>query len=163
MPEGSGLRVGSYVAFLLAVLGALAWATGTSLLLPSLGPSAYALASVDESPRRVVVGQLVGALAAFLAVLVVAPASGPFLGVDAQSAPGFRRIAAAVLATVAATLGMRASNATHAPAYATVLIVAMGIADRLIDVLAFAGGVFVLVGMHAFCKRLGPWNPPYAG
>jgi hypothetical protein len=58
---------------------------------------------------------------------------------------------------------MRASNATHAPAYATVLIVAMGIADRLIDVLAFAGGVFVLVGMHAFCKRLGPWNPPYAG
>jgi hypothetical protein len=163
MPEGSGLRVGTYVAFLLAVLGALAWATGNSVLLPSLGPSAYALASIDESPRRVVVGQLVGVLAAFFAVLAVAPTSGPFLGVDARSAPGFRRVAAGVLATVAATLGMHATNARHAPAYATVLIVSMGIADRPVDVLSFAGGVFALVGLHAFCKRFSPCNPPYAG
>jgi hypothetical protein len=161
MRQLSGLAVGTYVAFLLAVLGALAWATGNSVLLPSLGPSAYALATVDESPRRVVVGQLIGALAAFLAVLTVAPASGPLLGVDAQSAAGYRRVTAAVLATVAATLGMHSANARHAPAYATVLIVSLGFADRPIDVLSFAGGVFALVGLHAFCKRFSPWNPPY--
>jgi hypothetical protein len=48
MRRSLGLDAGTYVAFLLAVLGALAWATGSAILPPSLGPSAFVLAAIDD-------------------------------------------------------------------------------------------------------------------
>ncbi|MDH5019395.1 HPP family protein [Halobacterium rubrum] len=157
-----GLGAGTYVAFLLAVLGAIAWATGTAALLPSLGPSAYVLAAIDDRPRRVVVGQFVGALAAFLAVLAFAGTATPLLDAAAGSTAGLRRIAAALVATVVATVGMTATDSLHPPAYATVLIVSLGIADDALDVVAFGVGVLVLVATHGAVDRLGPWRPPYS-
>ncbi|WP_232702779.1 HPP family protein [Halobacterium wangiae] len=157
-----GLGVGTYVAFLLAVLGALAWTTGTAILLPSLGPSAYVLAAINDQPRRVVVGQLASVLAAFLAVLLFASGAAPLLDAAPQSLAGLQRVAAALAATVAATVAMYATESLHPPAYATVLIVSLGIADGVGDVLAFAVGVFVLVGAHVAVGRHGPWKPPYS-
>jgi hypothetical protein len=159
MARAEGAAVGGYVAVLLGVLGALAWLTGAAFLLPSLGPSAYVLATSDQSPRRVVGGQFAGALAAFFAVVVVAGDAAPLLGTPAQSPAGGRRIAAALAATVAATAAMYATDTRHAPAYATVLIVALGIADTGAAVLAFAAGVVVLVGTHLAAKRTGAWRP----
>jgi hypothetical protein len=147
--RAEGAAVGGYVAALLGVLGALAWLTGAAFLLPSLGPSAYVLATSDQSPRRVAGGQFAGALAAFLAVALLAGDAAPLLGTQAQSPAGGRRIAAALAATVAATAAM----------YATVLIVALGIADTGPAVVAFAAGVVVLVGTHLAAKRAGVWRP----
>jgi hypothetical protein len=161
MARTYGVVVGSYLAFLLAVLGALAWATGAAILLPSLGPSAYVLAAIDHQPRRVVVGQLLGALLAFAAVLTIAAGATPLLDATAQSTAAGRRVAAAVVSTAAVTVGMHLTNSIHPPAYATVLIVLLGIADGPEDVVAFAAGVFVLVGVHTAVERHGPWEPPY--
>jgi hypothetical protein len=162
MSARAGFEVGTYVAFLLAVLGALAWTTGEAFLLPSLGPSAFVLAAVDDRPRRVVVGQLVGVFTAFLAVLALATDVAGLLEASAYSVAGLRRVAAALAATVVATVGMYGTDSLHPPAYATVLIVSLGIADAALDVVAFALGVFVLVGTHLALADHGPWNPPYS-
>lgn len=161
MTRTYGAVVGAYVAFLVAVLGALAWGTGAAILLPSLGPSAYVLAAIDHQPRRVVVGQLLGVFLAFGAVLALAAGTTPILDAAAQSSAAGRRVAAAVVATAAVTVGMRLTNSIHPPAYATVLIVSLGIADAPEDVAAFVAGVFVLVGVHTAVERYGPWQPPY--
>ena len=162
MSRRLGLDTGTYVAFLLSVVGALAWATGSAMLLPSLGPSAYVLAAIDDEPRRVVVGQFVGALAAFGAVVAFAAGVPPLLEAAPQSTAAFRRVAAALVATVVATVGMHATNSRHPPAYATVLIVSLGIADGAREVAAFAAAVVVLVGTHLAALRYGPWDPPYS-
>jgi len=157
-----GAEAGTYVAVLLAVLGVLAWTTGEAVLLPSLGPSAFVLAAVDDRPRRVVLGQLVGAAVAFAAVLALADGVAPLLDARPWSLAGGRRIAAALAATVAATAGMYGTNSLHPPAYATVLIVSLGIADAAVDVAAFAAGVLVLAGTHRLVDAYGPWRPPYS-
>lgn len=43
-----GVRVSSYVGFLLGTLGLFAWVVGQPLLIPSVGPSAFALATLSE-------------------------------------------------------------------------------------------------------------------
>jgi CBS-domain-containing membrane protein len=84
------------------------------------------------------------------------------LDAAAFSVAGLRRVAPALAATVAATAGMYATDSLHPPAYATVLIVSLGIADAAVDVAAFAVGVVVLVATHLGVERVGPWNPPYS-
>jgi hypothetical protein len=57
---------------------------------------------------------------------------------------------------------MDVTDSRHPLAYATVLIVSLGIADGAREVAAFAVAVFVLVGTHLVAERYGPWNPPYS-
>ncbi|WP_435099916.1 HPP family protein [Halarchaeum sp. P4] len=140
------------LTWLLGPLALLAWLTGMPFLLPSLGPSAYVLVTRERpwraTAREVILGQAVGVLLAFLAVRVLV---GPLAGVTLlpHTAVGLRQVAAVVVAVVAATLGMAALEARHAPAYATVLIFTLGIPGRAVDVLVFLGGVGLLLVLDA--------------
>jgi len=152
-----GLRDAASLAVLLGPLALLAWATGLPVLLPSLGPSAYALVVRDRPwralAREVILGQIVGVVVAFAAVrALVGPLSG--LGLLAHTATGLHQVAAVVVAVIAATIGMSLLRARHAPAYATVLIFTLGIPGRAIDVLVFCGGVCFLLCLDAARTRL---------
>lgn len=74
-PRSYGLGVSSYVVFHLAIPGLLSWVGGQRFLLPSLGPSIFALATLPNHemhlPRRVIGGQTIGAISAFLAAHLI--------------------------------------------------------------------------------------------
>ncbi|GGN07471.1 HPP family protein [Halarchaeum nitratireducens] len=154
---GVGLGDAASLAVLLGPLALLAWATGLPVLLPSLGPSAYALVVRDRPwrplARELLLGQVVGVVVAFAAVRTLV---GPLTGLDllAHTATGLHQVAAVVVAVITATVGMTLLDARHAPAYATVLIFTLGIPGRAIDVLVFCGGVVCLLCLDAARTRL---------
>jgi len=156
-PDRLGLRLAGALCLLLGPLAALAWASDLPLLLPSLGPSAYVLVTRTDAHRALVretaLGQAIGVLTAFVAVRALV---GPLAVVALlpHTVLGLHQVAAVVVAVVAATLGMSALDARHAPAYATVLIFALGIPARGIDVLVFLVGVAALLALDAARRRL---------
>ncbi|WP_254532111.1 HPP family protein [Natrinema gelatinilyticum] len=142
-----------YVGALLAVPGLLAWVTGRALLFPSLGPSAFLLATVRTgevtSPRRVVGGHVIGVLAGLVAYHTIAPglevtASAPMLTV-AQ----LRLVASGILAATLTSGGMLATETVHPPACATTLIVSLGLLPSVVDGALIVFAVVVLVLLHA--------------
>lgn len=116
---------------LIVVLGLVAWASGASFLFPSLGPSAYLLATrprgPNNRPRPVVGGHAIGVVVGFAAYstlgdgLVVTGTLPPF------ALPEFHLIASAVLSVVGTTVLMLLTDLRHAPACATTLIVSLGL------------------------------------
>ncbi|MFA9416112.1 HPP family protein [Natrinema sp. HArc-T2] len=141
-----------YVGVLLAVPGTLAWVTGQPLIFPSLGPSAFLLAtSRDESvtaPRRVIGGHLVGVVAGLLAYHTIAPglevtAAAPMLATDQ-----FRLVTSGVVAVALTSGGMLATETGHPPACATTLIVSLGLLPLAVDAMLIAVAVIILVGAH---------------
>ena len=152
-----GLRLAAVLTLLLGPLAVLAWLLGLPVLLPSLGPSAYALATRERAwrslAREVAIGQTVGVVVAFLAVRALV---GPLRAVSLlpHTAGGLHQVVAVVLAVGLATVGMSALDARHAPAYATVLIFTLGIPGRAVDVIVFLGGVATLLALDAARVRL---------
>ncbi|GGL51720.1 HPP family protein [Halocalculus aciditolerans] len=146
--------LGVYLAGLLAPVTLLAWATGFPFILPSLGPSAYVLATSEGRERETVVGQAVGVVAAYVCVrALVGPLAS--VGFVPHTLGGLAQVAAILVAVVLATLGMAAADSRHAPAYATVLIFTLGIPSRGVDVLVFLAGVAFLVAAHAALDSVG--------
>ncbi|WP_254521700.1 HPP family protein [Natrinema caseinilyticum] len=142
-----------YVGVLLAVPGLLAWVTGRALLFPSLGPSAFLLATVRSGevtePRRVVGGHVIGALAGLVAYHTIAPglevtASAPVLAI-----PQLRLVASGILAATLTSGGMLATETVHPPACATTLIVSLGLLPSVVDGALIVVAVVVLVLVHA--------------
>jgi len=152
------LRQSAVASALLSVSGALAWLTGSPLVFPSLGPSAYLLA-VDPSaptcrPRRVVGGHVVGIAGGLLAYYLLAQGlvvTEPF---PPLSEPGFRLATSAALATGLTTLGMLVTDLRHAPACATTLIVSLGLLPTVREAAGIGFAVIVLVGVHAVGRAL---------
>ena len=140
-----------YAGVLLAVLGVVAFVTGQPFVFPSLGPSAFALAADRRGGAarfyRVVGGHLVGAVAGFLAYVLVAPGvvvtAPPALSVD-----GARLAASGVLSVVATSWGMLAADAVHPPACATTLIVSLGLLSTPLEVAIIVASVVVLMAVH---------------
>lgn len=160
-----GLVESTYVGFHVLLLGLLSWATGQRFLLPSLGPSVFALSTLPDHemnyPQRVVVGQFVGVLAGFGAAQLVLGGLAPGSQVPPLSMQGLRQVVATLLAVVGATVGMYVTENQHPPAYATTLIVSMGFITRLTQIVVFLAGVLVVTGVHEANKRVGPWDLPY--
>ncbi|MFC7167621.1 HPP family protein [Halospeciosus flavus] len=152
-----GLRLAAYVAAHMGGLALLAWATGRPLLLPSLGPSAYILASRKTQTgliRETVGGQAIGAIAAYASVLVLV---GPLEQVrmfPALTTVGLLQVVAVVVAVVTATVGMSVFRVLHAPAYATVLIFALGIPQGAMAVPIFLAAVVGMVAVHEVLRRV---------
>lgn len=135
---------------LLAVTGALAVVSGEPFVFPSLGPSAYLLATAgdEQTARRVVGGHAVGVVAGWLAYvafaggLVVTDPLAPF-GI------GVARLAVAgMVAVTATTLGMLLTDTRHAPACATTLIVSLGLLASPRELGVLFVGVCVLYAAH---------------
>ena len=116
------------VSSLLLAVGLIGLAAGQPWFFPSLGPSAFLQA---ENPREkssrfynTVVGHLVGLGAGMAAVLLLGASSAPGVLATKELAPV--RLWAAVLSAVLTMLGLSLLKATHPPAAATMLLVALG-------------------------------------
>lgn len=155
--DAFGLPLAASLVALLGPLAALAWLSGLPFLLPSLGPSAYVLVARERPYRSVaretVVGQFAGAVVAYAAVRALV---GPLASVTLlpHTAAGLRQVAAVLVAVVAATVAMRALDAVHAPAYATVLIFTLGVPPRARDLPVFCSAVVALVVLGAALARV---------
>ncbi|ESP89342.1 HPP family protein [Candidatus Halobonum tyrrellensis] len=147
MSSGRRIAVESVGAgALLAVAGALAWVTGRPLVFPSLGPSAYVLATDAESTTasRVLGGHAVGVVAGLVSYHALA--GGAFaLAAHPPADPAAARLAvSAVCAVGLTTAGTAAARVRHTPACATTLIVALGLLSTPADALVVGVGVTAL-------------------
>lgn len=116
------------VAGLLAVVGAIALAAGQPWLFPSLGPSAYLVAETPDRPSsrfyNGVVGHLVGFAAGAVVVGLLGAADAPSVLSSKTLTPV--RAEAAALSAGLTMVGLIALRASHPPAAATTLLVALG-------------------------------------
>lgn len=133
-------------AALLFLAALIAWATHKPLIFASLGPTAYELVETPERksarPYNVVVGHLVGVLAAFLALWAMDAWSTPGIG---QGTIGWPRIGAVVLAagiTVVVTLLIKA---TQPAALSSTLLISLGNMQTWQDGFMIMGGVLIVL------------------
>jgi hypothetical protein len=145
-----------HAGLLLCVAGGLAWLSGRPFVFPSLGPSAYLLATASGdqvSARRVLGGHAVGVLAGLAAYHAVAPGL-VITGESAALAPGGLRLAASgALSVTLTTGGMLATDTAHAPACATTLIVSLGLLSSVVEGEVIMLAVGALFGTHGVARR----------
>ncbi|MFC7045791.1 HPP family protein [Halobacteriaceae archaeon GCM10025711] len=142
----------AYAAFLVGVAGALAWATGRPFVFPSLGPTAFVLATVRDGrtldARRVVGGHAIGVasgLAAYHAIAAGSVLTAP----TSAFATAKLGLGAAGVASVALTAGgMLATDTVHPPAVATTLIVSLGLLSTPVEGGIVLVAVAVLYAVH---------------
>jgi hypothetical protein len=130
-------------ALLVLVVGALGVLVGLPWLVPSIGPSAVLVAVSPNHPTarpwNTIVGHAGGMVAGFLAIALLGAASAPTVLGDHQLAPV--RVGSAALA-IAITIGLGyLLRATHPPAAATTLLVALGSIATYQDALVVMAGV----------------------
>lgn len=149
------LSVGVNIFLHFLFLGALAWITGQPFLFPSLGPSAYLLAT-GEKPRaqgayHVIGGHAIAGVAGLLAYMVFAPG---LIVVDAfEQGQHFstevgKLVLSGIAAMVVTTVGMLWSDTNHPAACATTLIVALGLMSTVVDIVIIVISVALLVAFH---------------
>lgn len=154
---------GLYAGVLFVVLGCFAWATGRAFLFPSLGPSAFVLAFHTRETRapaaRIVAAHAMGALAGFLAYSLLAPGF-VITGALAPFDPAGLRLAASAIASIVLTSwAMLATDAIHAPACATTLIVSLGLLSTPAEVALIVVSVVLLVAVHTATVRAAERRP----
>jgi len=149
------LSAGVNVILHFLFLGLLAWGTGQPLLFPSLGPSAYLMAT-GEQPRaqgayHVIGGHTIATACGLAAYFVFADG---LLVIDAfdQGEPFSIDVArlglSAIAAMVTTTVLMLWTNTNHAAACATTLIVALGLMSTILEGVIIVIAVCILVGFH---------------
>lgn len=115
-------------AFLMLIVGLLGLAFRQPWLFPSLGPTAFLQAEQPEQPTarfyNTVAGHLHGLVAGVLAVLILGASTAPPVLSTGELTPV--RVWAAVLAVVLNMLFGFVLKASHPPAAATTLLVALG-------------------------------------
>jgi hypothetical protein len=148
---------------LLLIVGLAGLLVGRPWLLPSLGPTAVLQTEAPAHPTsrawNVVMGHLGGLLAGFAAVLIFNASHAPVVLVAKQLPP--ERVGAAVLAVLLTVLLGILLRASHPPAAATTLLVALGSIATLSDALNLAAAVLILavIGELARRVRLGRVTP----
>jgi len=149
---------GLYAGLLFTVLGAVAWATGQPFIFPSLGPSAYVLAFDRRGERsrtyRVVGSHVIGAVVGLVSYLVFAEGVVLVGGLEPLSTDGLRLATSGVVSVAVTTWGMIATDAKHAPACATTLIVSLGLLSTVRKAATIVVSVVILVGVHWATLRL---------
>lgn len=149
------LSAGINVTLHFVFLGGLAWASGQPFLFPSLGPSAYLLATGEKpravGPYHVIGGHAIAAAAGLITYLLVADG---LLVVDAfEAGQRFspevgRLVLSGIVAMLLTTIGMLWSDTNHPAACATTLIVALGLMSTLLEAAIIVVAVALLVGFH---------------
>lgn len=137
---------------LIAALGVFAWATGLPMLFPSLGPSAFVLASFPESEassaKRVIGSHVLGVIAGFITYhlfangIVITDPIAPF------SVVGLEIAASGIGAILLTVVSMLYFGVRHPPACATTLIVALGLLPTLFDGFLIVVAVAILVAIQ---------------
>ena len=144
-------------AVVLAVIGVTAWKTGVPWLFPSLGPT---LAIQTEAPGtevarpwNVVAGHAIGAAVGIASVWLTGAVHEPAVNV-AHIVSGTRLIAA--IAAMLASMGLQAlARASHPPAQATTLLIALGALDADVHgALVLGAGVAQVALLGEAARRL---------
>ena len=152
------VRTGAHASVLLSVTGVVAWTTGTAFVFPSLGPTAYLLASQRTRDRgrlaRVVAGHVVGVAAGLLAYRTLAPGIVVTADLAARSPELAAVVASGACALAVTSAAMLALDTVHPPACATTLIVALGLLPTLREGVFITVAVVVLVAAHVATTRV---------
>lgn len=149
------LSAGIYTTLQFLVLGLIAWATGRPFIFPSLGPSAYLMATAEvdraEGAYHVIGGHTVAVITGMIAYHPIAgghASPDAFGGEATPFAPEILLLAAsATVGMVLCTITMLVLKTNHPAACATVLIVALGIMSDPID------GAIIVV-LYVFQERI---------
>ncbi|MFC6903925.1 HPP family protein [Halalkalicoccus tibetensis] len=161
------ISAGIYVASHFIVLGIIALLTGQPFIFPSLGPSAYLMAT-GETKRaaggyHVIGGHFVAVITGSIAYHPIADGlvATEELGEAGRFAPEiFQLAASSTVAMVLCTVGMLAAKTNHPAACATTLIVALGLLTGPLNITIIMGSVVILYVLHEKvlypgAKRLG--------
>lgn len=124
----------------------MAWFTGAAFIFPSLGPTAYLLASDEQfsySANTVIGGHACGVIGGWVSYHVIAAPYDMMHISGAMSYEGLMLVSGSVIAIILTIVLMLLFNASHPPACATTLIVSLGILpswqDSILIVLAVTG------------------------
>jgi hypothetical protein len=143
-------------AVMLLVVGALGLAVGKPWLGPSLGPSVVLMAMMPSHPTargwNTLMGHVGGLIMGFVAVLLVGAINEPVVLQTGQlTAPRVIAAALAVALTVLAGILLRAS---HPPAAATTLLVALGSISTLDQAGALVAGAAIIALLGELVRRV---------
>ena len=154
------LRMALTTGSLTGLLGLVAWVGGVPALFPSLGPTAYALATAPDAPTSqppwVVGGHAIGVIAGLACYHAVGGGAVVTSAFAPLSTTGLRLAASGCLAVALTTAGMLATRYQHPPACATTLIVALGLLPTLRDGLVVVLAVSLMVGVTTVLDRAVP-------
>jgi hypothetical protein len=147
----SPIAAGMLVVF----VGGIACLAGQPWLIPSLGPTAYLQAETPAHPSsrfyNTVVGHLIGLVMGFLAVAIFNAWQSPGVLTDHQLV--LTRVWAGALALGLTLLVALLLKASHPPAGATTLLVALGGIKTAQDAMNAMAGVLVLALLGAAFRR----------
>jgi hypothetical protein len=141
----------------MAVIGAIAWASGVPWLFPSLGPTIAIQSQAPDShvarPWNVVMGHLAGAAVGFACVHATgAIREAP---VNVEHFISASRLAAAVAAMVLSMSLQHFLDADHPPAQATTLLIVVGALDAdLHGALVLLAGIALIALLGEGVRRL---------
>jgi CBS domain-containing membrane protein len=156
------LFFGSFSA--LAVLGALSLATGTMLLFPPLGATAFLMftspRAAAASPRNTLFGYVLGLGAGYLSLACTGLLASPSVlagGVDGA------RVIAAALSVALTSVAMVRLRCVHPPAGATTLVVSLGLVTKApLVAMLMAGAALLALFALATHRALGTPYPLWA-
>lgn len=141
-----------YSGMLLTVTGALAWITGRAFIFPSLGPSAFLMATLRQGEavtgRRVIGGHFIGVVAGLVAYHAIASGYQVAPVTAVFDAGQLRLVTSGIVAVMLTTAGMLATETVHPPACATTLIVSLGLLSSLVDAGLIVLSICIVFGVH---------------
>lgn len=138
------------------VLGLITLVTGRPFLFPSLGPSAYLMATGEkaraEGAYHVIGGHTVAVVAGLIAYALLGNEVSAYV-IFARPDPAFSvdlvsLVGSATVAMMLTTTTMLVTNTNHAAACATTLIVALGLMGGLADAAIIVTAVAILWYFH---------------
>lgn len=131
---------------MLGTLGLLAFALHHPLIFPSLGPTAFLMATSPRSkiasPQNTILGHLIGALCGYLSLVIFGLTNTPAIIISGIS---IQFIMAAALSIALTSFLMKMLSFEHPPAGATTLIISLGIMHTIPDIIVLMLAVILLV------------------
>jgi CBS domain-containing membrane protein len=138
----------------IGLLALVAMLSGTPLVFPSLGPTAFMLfhdpQAEASSPRHTILGHAIGIVCGFAALWMTGLANAPPTMTEHLN---LARVLCAVIALASTGLLMSAAKLWHPPAGATTLIVALGFITQPYHLLVMEAAVVALVVMAMGINR----------
>lgn len=147
----------------IGIITAVAHWSGSPLVVPSLGPTAFLVFNRSQSsvaqPRNIIFGHLIGAAAGYLSLLAFGLAHAPSVVQDGGLTTS--RIGAAALSIGLTSAAMILLGTEHGPAGATTLIVSLGFMRSLGSLGILMAGVVSLAAEGVLIDRLVGLRLPY--
>jgi hypothetical protein len=141
---------------LILLVGLVGLAAGKPWLLPSLGPSAALMALSPAHPTarlwNTLVGHLLGIAAGFIGIVLAGAATAPSPLIQGDLV--LSRVLAATIAIVLTIVFSTVARASHPPATATTLLVALGATATLDKALNIVAGVIIVAFAGEILRRV---------